>query len=66
MVQDISLQIFHEQFDRAPSEEELSKLQHRFVELLNQRYSTNPEMFAEIPGASVILQKISSLPEQQF
>lgn len=59
----ITLQIFHEQFDRAPSEEDLSKLQHHFVELLNQRYSTNPEMFTEIPGASVILQKISSLPD---
>ncbi|GJD21067.1 hypothetical protein RIVM261_060230 [Rivularia sp. IAM M-261] len=57
----ITLQIFHEQFDRAPSQEELSMLQDCFVELLNQRYSTNSDMFAEIPGASVILHKISLL-----
>ncbi|RUS97541.1 hypothetical protein DSM106972_082780 [Dulcicalothrix desertica PCC 7102] len=59
----ITLQIFHEQFERAPSQEELSKLQDCFVELLNQRYSTNPDMFAKIPAASVILHKISSLPD---
>ncbi|BAZ11947.1 putative methyltransferase [Calothrix sp. NIES-4071] len=59
----ITLQIFHEQFERAPSEDELSKLQHRFVELLQQSYSANPELFAEIPGASVILHKISLLPD---
>jgi phosphoglycolate phosphatase-like HAD superfamily hydrolase/protein-L-isoaspartate O-methyltransferase len=59
----ITLQIFHEQLGRAPSAEELSKLQCHFVELLKQRHSVNPELFVEIPGASIILQKISSLPD---
>ena len=54
----ITLQIFQEFLGRVPEESELSRLQHRFVNLLQQCYTADNQMFAEIPGATVMLRKL--------
>ena len=51
----ISLQIFQERLQRIPTADELSKLQHRFTELLQER----DRAIAEVPGANLILQKLA-------
>jgi len=56
----ITLQIFQEFLGRVPKESELSRLQHRFVDLLQECYTADNTMFAEIPGASVMLRKLRS------
>ena len=54
----ITLQIFQEFLGRVPQESELSRLQHRFVDLLQECYTADNTLFAEIPGASVMLRKL--------
>jgi beta-phosphoglucomutase-like phosphatase (HAD superfamily) len=54
----ITLQIFQEFLGRVPEESKLSRLQHRFVNLLQQCYTADNQMFAEIPGATVMLRKL--------
>lgn len=54
----ITLQIFQEFMGRVPEESELSRLQHRFVDLLRSCYTADNTLFAEIPGASVMLRKL--------
>jgi phosphoglycolate phosphatase-like HAD superfamily hydrolase len=51
----ITLQIFQERLERIPTADELSKLQHRFTELLKEYDSA----ITEVPGANVILQKLA-------
>jgi phosphoglycolate phosphatase-like HAD superfamily hydrolase/SAM-dependent methyltransferase len=51
----ITLQIFQERFERIPTADELSKLQHRFAELLKEHERT----ITEVPGANLILQKLA-------
>ncbi len=50
----ITLQIFQERFQRIPSADELSRVQHRFVEFLQQ----NHQAISAVPGANLILQKL--------
>ena len=50
----ITLQIFQEFLGRIPLPDELSRLQNRFLELLQER-----SLFHEIPGASAILQRLA-------
>lgn len=54
----ITLQIFQEFFGRVPQESELSRLQHRFVDLLQEQYTKDNILFAEVPGASVMLRRL--------
>ena len=54
----ITLQIFQEYFGRAPEASELSRLQRRFLNLLQEKYTATPALFVEIPGASVMLQRL--------
>jgi phosphoglycolate phosphatase-like HAD superfamily hydrolase len=56
----ITLQIFQEFLGRVPKESELSRLQDRFVDLLQECYTADKTLFAEIPGASVMLRKLRS------
>lgn len=55
----ITLQIFLLHLKRVPETSELLQLQHRFVELLQQQYTKNNAMFAEMLGASVMLDKLA-------
>ncbi|MGI8499764.1 MAG: SAM-dependent methyltransferase [Hassallia sp.] len=55
----ITLQIFYEFLGHVPEVSELSRLQHRFVELLQECYTADNTLFAEIPGASVMLRKLA-------
>jgi phosphoglycolate phosphatase-like HAD superfamily hydrolase len=54
----ITLQIVQEFLGRVPEESELSRLQHRFVDLLQECYTADNTLFAEVPGASVMLRKL--------
>lgn len=54
----ISIQIFQDFWGRAPKEDELLKLKHRFVELLKSHYAADNKMFVETPGASAMLRKL--------
>lgn len=51
----ITLQIFQERFGRIPTADELSKLQHRFTELLQELNTA----ITEVPGASLVLLKLA-------
>ncbi len=51
----ITHHIFRRRLGRAPSEEELSRFKHYFVELLRQYQRSDPAFFAEIPGAAAML-----------
>ena len=53
----ISIQIFQDFKQRTPKQEELLKLKNRFVKLLKSHYLADKNLFAETPGASVILGK---------
>jgi phosphoglycolate phosphatase-like HAD superfamily hydrolase len=55
----ISIQIFQDFKQRAPKAEELLQLKNRFIELLKYHHSQTKKKFAETPGASVILRKLS-------
>jgi beta-phosphoglucomutase-like phosphatase (HAD superfamily) len=50
----ITLQIFQEFLGRIPQSDELSRLQNRFVQLLQER-----SLFQQTPGASAILQQLA-------
>ncbi len=54
----ITLQIFQEFLGRIPEESELSRLQHRFVDLLQECYTADNTLFAEVPGASIMLRQL--------
>jgi len=54
----ITLQIFEEQFGRAPDEAELLGLKDCFVGLLREQYQINARLFAEIPGAAAMLARL--------
>jgi phosphoglycolate phosphatase-like HAD superfamily hydrolase len=53
----ITLQIFQEFLGRIPQSDELSRLQNRFLKLLQERYTADSSLFQEIPAASAILQR---------
>lgn len=55
----ITLQIFQEYLGRIPEASELSRFQDRFVELLQEQYTANPALFLEVPGAAVMLRKLT-------
>lgn len=59
----ITLRIFQQRRGRAPDPSELTRLKERFVSLLRSQYSTNPSLFAEIPGASVMFDRLRQEPE---
>jgi phosphoglycolate phosphatase-like HAD superfamily hydrolase len=54
----ISVQVFERYLGRAPASAELSRLQHRFRDLLAQAAREHPESFSEVPGASQALQRL--------
>jgi phosphoglycolate phosphatase-like HAD superfamily hydrolase len=55
--------IFREKFGRDPVEAELAKFKSRFVNMLAEQSQTNSSSFAEIPGASVALERLRREPE---
>ena len=59
----ITLDIFKHQFNRAPEEVELLKLKSQFVRLLEDYRAKDSSLFAEITGASSILQRLNREPE---
>lgn len=59
----ITQHIFQERFGRAPQADELMRLTDRFVELLNERYQSHSELFAEVRGAALALRRLKLEPE---
>jgi|SRR5215207_905749 len=59
----ITSHIFRERFNRAPEEIELLKIKTRFVRLLEDYRATDPSLFAEIVGASLMLRRLNQEPE---
>jgi 2-polyprenyl-3-methyl-5-hydroxy-6-metoxy-1,4-benzoquinol methylase/phosphoglycolate phosphatase-like HAD superfamily hydrolase len=58
----IALQIMQERCDRAPTAEEMIRLQQRFVELLQAQIAAAPRCTA-LPGAAELLQRLRQLPD---
>lgn len=54
----ITLRIFQERWGRAPETSEISKLKQHFATLLRSQLATNPALFAEIPGASAMFDRL--------
>lgn len=54
----IILHIFQENFGRDPKETEVDKFKSCFINMLNERYRSDPSRFAEIAGASAALSKL--------
>ena len=50
--------IFQEKFGRPPEDAELAKFKGCFVSALSEQYQLNASAFAEIPGASVALNRL--------
>jgi len=55
--------IFQEKFGRRPEDAELAKFKGCFVSALTEQYQFNASAFAEIPGASVALNRLRLEPE---
>jgi phosphoglycolate phosphatase-like HAD superfamily hydrolase len=56
----IALQIFQQRWGRQPTDEEMNALKERFEALLNQQRSAEPGLFAEIPGASSMIDRLQN------
>jgi len=54
----ITLRIFQERWGRAPETSEITKLKQHFATLLQSQFATNPTLFAEIPGASKMFDRL--------
>ena len=54
----ITDQIFQEKFGRRPEDAELAKFKGCFMSALSEQYQFNASAFAEIPGASVSLNRL--------
>ena len=59
----ITLDIFREQFNRAPEEAELEKFKSHFVQLLEDYRIKDSSLFAEIAGAASMLKRLNQEPE---
>ena len=59
----ITLDIFQEQFNRAPEEAELLKFKSHFVRLLEDYRVKDSTLFAEILGAASMLKRLNQEPE---
>ena len=59
----ISQQIFQTQLQRHPSDNELLRLQNRFVNLLAKAEQKNRGLFTPIPGALVIFDRLKLEPD---
>jgi phosphoglycolate phosphatase-like HAD superfamily hydrolase len=58
----ITRHVFRERFGRLPSTDEVLRLQHRFVGLLEESYRQTPQLFAEVLGAARALRRLQSEP----
>lgn len=54
----ITQQIFKQKLGRVPSDEELVRIQKRFVSLLQEAFIDNQDLFREIPGSADILAEL--------
>jgi phosphoglycolate phosphatase-like HAD superfamily hydrolase len=54
----ITLQIFQERWGRAPDPSEVSRLKQSFVSFMQSQFSIDPTLFAEIPGAASMLERL--------
>jgi phosphoglycolate phosphatase-like HAD superfamily hydrolase len=59
----ITRQIFLDRCGRLPTTDELSRLQNCFVRLLQESFGQTPQLFVEIPGASIALKKLLREPD---
>lgn len=54
----ITQHVFQEKFGRSPEETEVGKFKSCFVEMLSEQYQSNSSSFAEVPGASMTLNRL--------
>jgi phosphoglycolate phosphatase-like HAD superfamily hydrolase len=59
----ITHQMFQERFGRAPSDDEIGRLQGRLLRLLEEAHGISPEAFAEVAGAAVALDWLRRQPD---
>lgn len=59
----ITQHIFRTHLGRLPSAPELTRLQRRFVSLLEQSYERDPRLFVEVPGAGTAVHKLRQHPD---
>jgi len=59
----ITLHIFQEKFGRDPEDTELDKFKCYLVNMLSEQYQSNSSSFAEIPGASITLNRLKREPD---
>ena len=55
--------IFREYLQREPTVDEVSRLQRRFVELLEAAYRHEPQQFSAVPGAAAAIQNLRQDPD---
>jgi len=58
----ITQHIFREYLQREPTSDEVSRLQRRFVELLEEAYRSEPQDFSAVPGAAEALPQLRQEP----
>lgn len=56
----IALQILRDRWGRYPHEREIAALKDRFESLLNERRSSEPGLFAEVPGAAITIERLQN------
>ncbi len=54
----IAQHIFQKKFGRTPGDTELDKFKACFVNMLGEQYRSNSSSFAEVPGASIALNRL--------
>lgn len=59
----ITQQIFLEKLKRLPSNEELVRIEARFISLLQEAFINNQDLFSEIPGSANVLAKLQLNPD---
>lgn len=55
--------IFQKQLQRDPTEKEIQRMQHLFLEQLKEKHRYEPYFFQEIPGAIQLLNTLQSTPD---
>jgi beta-phosphoglucomutase-like phosphatase (HAD superfamily) len=59
----ITNQMFQERFGRQPSDDEITRLQRRLVDFLEEAFATTPDAFEEIAGANAALTWLRRHPD---
>jgi phosphoglycolate phosphatase-like HAD superfamily hydrolase len=59
----ITQQLFQQRFHRDPQAAEIQRIHDHFLHLLREQHAADESLFAEIPGASAIVEHLKASPE---